>query len=68
MQEINGGCYLRQLLEFIPRLLHLFGVMYIVYCNNSLGVNMLEQLVHIAHGSIVGMIGIYKGEIDFVAR
>ena len=68
MVQIHRRCDARISFEFRPSLLHTFRIMDIVQYDNSFLCHAWQQIVHVAFGRFVSMVGIHIDHIEFLAR
>ena len=66
--QVHSGRDTAVLFDLVPCTLHIRGMMDIIYGDDAFGVHAREEIVHIADGGFVRMIGIHKGNVKLLAR
>ena len=66
MEEVHRGGYLRIAFQSFPRLLHLFGVMYIINKDNCFFMNVRQQHFDVTQSGFLSMVRINKCEIQLL--
>lgn len=64
LEGVDGNADLRCGFYFVPSALHVGGAVYVVEHKNGVGVRVRQALVEVAHGGIVGVVGIEKRNVD----